>query len=66
MAPYAMVNKPIPSNPKTVRANTRWETLYETAVIFVKLVPPNVTCWLANPSEFYLSFHLNVVPLKSE
>ncbi len=33
---------------------------------FVKLVPPNVTGSLANPSEFYLSFHLNVVPLKSE
>jgi hypothetical protein len=25
-----------------------------------------VTGWLANPSEFYLSFHLNVVTLKSE
>jgi hypothetical protein len=39
-----MVNKPIPSNPKTVRANTRWETLYETAVILLNLY---LLMWLA-------------------
>jgi hypothetical protein len=61
-----MVNKPIPSNPKTVRANTRWETLYETDVILLNLY---LLMWLAgwpNPSAFYLSFHLNVVSLKCE